>query len=915
MAYIYIQKTINGQAVGVCAAEILAVPYYELIDAELEKANNRVQVVFKQLINSFSVQMEKEKVAFEFLWHSTPVQDQSYAAQVKMHVVFRMLGSISDIHFIKKRLEGYMLYFQNEVVGLNYDIDIFDTPEQYSIFLESMDLGAVSNVYAITKKERIISIPYYGHVYYNDEIIPSNNQNSSIITNALSNNPKCIVAFQLIPTSFTDLEIMMIGITKNDVSQLATNLRWNNGPHLDAAVNHALYYYEQLDAVSREPCFYYNFLVYSQNTNGLSLGSKIINQLETDNKEAGYSFEIINVTGKTPDMKKAFSVSPWAISNALVYNLREEVFWKAEDAPKHMMRIRYLLSSKEIAPIFKLPIDDGNTIGLDSQRTQRTIEKLNDTIMAEGSFKLGTIRSLMKAQNSGNSDAGIPINDFTKHGLIVGMPGSGKTNFSLGILLQFWKKYKIPFLVIEPTKTEYRSLVDAIPELQVFTPGKGDVSNYIINPFLPPPNVTVETYAPGLMTAFKAAFNMPSPLPNVFMNAINSVYVKYGWKKRSTLNDSEAEKFGMYEFIRVFKQVASNLGYQGETKSNIESAGVLRLISLIEQNSNTYDTINTIPLTDLLGKPTVIELNAIADKEQKSLIMAFLLIMICSYTKNNMIGDGLLKNIILIDEAHVLLDNTDIEPGGTKATTIATIEDMIAEVRSLGTGIIIADQSPTKIGKYIIANTNVKVVFKLVEKESRDVIGVTTNMSAGEYDELSRLGVGQAMLHFGRLNSPLQISTYNIDDIVSIRKTVRDEEIHNLSDYWHTPEHEKLLIPYRECRYCDDCEKNCDQKTRDDAEYISSKILQDYPDKTKDKKEFVRFLVTMNSNILNIINTRPSMQSSKRLINCVKVKYFRKALLEAAFEISEEERSTILRHDRFMLRNNGFTEKESCIKQ
>lgn len=52
----------------------------------------------------------------------------------------------------------------------------------------------------------------------------------------------------------------------------------------------------------------------------------------------------------------------------------------------------------------------------------------------------------------------------------------------------------------------------------------------------------------------------------------------------------------------------------------MESAGVVRLVSLIEQNSNIYDTVHTIPLEDLLSKPTVIELNAINNKEQKSLI-------------------------------------------------------------------------------------------------------------------------------------------------------------------------------------------------------------------------------------------------------------------------------------------------------
>ena len=68
----------------------------------------------------------------------------------------------------------------------------------------------------------------------------------------------------------------------------------------------------------------------------------------------------------------------------------------------------------------------------------------------------------------------------------------------------------------------------------------------------------------------------------------------------------------------------------------------------------------------------------------------------------------------------------------SQGSTVEALEDMIAEIRSYGTGIIIADQSPTKVGRGVVANTNVKVIFKLVEKENKDAISTATNM--GEAD-------------------------------------------------------------------------------------------------------------------------------------------------------------------------------------
>ena len=493
------------------------------------------------------------------------------------------------------------------------------------------------------------------------------------------------------------------------------------------------------------------------------------------------------------------------------------------------------------------------------------------------------------------------MNDFTKHGLIVGMPGSGKTNFSLGLLLQFWKDFHIPFLAIEPTKSEYRSLIDAIPNLQIFTPGKTAVSPYIINPFVPPKGVTVESFVPSLMSAFKAAFSMPNPLPDLFLSAINDCYNEYGWRNDSTTDDPDVQFFGLYEFIKVFKRKMQRMDYKGEVKSNMESAGVVRLVSLIEQNSNIYDTVHTIPLEDLLSKPTVIELNAINNKEQKSLIMALLLIMMCVYTKNNVAGDGKLKNVMLIDEAHVLLAGSAAksdESADSQGSTIESLEDMIAEIRSYGTSIIIADQSPTKVGRNIVANTNVKVIFKLVEKENKDAISTATNMNEADYDLLGRLGVGEALLHYGRVYSPLHIKTYNVHDRAEIRDVISDTEIASMTTYWDS--HQKLLIPHRECVHNGMCKDGCDFKLRSGADFVASRLVNTLLYDVADKTAFVKLLVQLDRPILEVLKDNPTITPSVRLSNCIKIKFLRKALLVKSFGITKAEYEMILKHPNFL---------------
>ena len=249
-----------------------------------------------------------------------------------------------------------------------------------------------------------------------------------------------------------------------------------------------------------------NFLIYSEANSAADLANRLIDSVEVEGKATGSALTAVDVSDFAMAPAQNIFASPWIFNNILLYKARDLRFWSGKAAPVHLQRLKHLMTMREFRGVFKFPIDDEKLIGLDSKKVLANRERLHQSIIAEGNFKVGIIQNVSMSGKSANAHAGIPLNDFTKHGLIVGMPGSGKTNFSLGLLLQFWKDFHIPFLAIEPTKSEYRSLIDAIPNLQIFTPGKAAVSPYIINPFVPPKGVTVESFVPSLMSAFKAAY-------------------------------------------------------------------------------------------------------------------------------------------------------------------------------------------------------------------------------------------------------------------------------------------------------------------------------------------------------------------------------------------------------------------------
>lgn len=218
--------------------------------------------------------------------------------------------------------------------------------------------------------------------------------------------------------------------------------------------------------------------------------------------------------------------------------------------------------------------------------------------------------------------------------------------------------------------------------------------------------------------------------------------------------------------------------------------------------------------------------------------------------KNNPSSNGQLKNVILIDEAHVLLDagNDSDNSGSSKGTTVKTIQKMIAEIRSYGTGIIIADQKPSAVTESIVSNTNVKVSFRLTSPKERNLIAESMDMPENNVEYISRLNVGQAFVYFDKLNAPQLVQTEDTRARDGIRLSVSNEEIAERSSYWK--DRQKHLIPFRECVCASVCAL-CSFKVRNDAEFFASKFFNVCGAKIKDKKLLIGYTVKIPQALKN----------------------------------------------------------------
>jgi GTPase SAR1 family protein len=464
--------------------------------------------------------------------------------------------------------------------------------------------------------------------------------------------------------------------------------------------------------------------------------------------------------------------------------------------------------------------------------------------------------------------------------LIVGTPGSGKTTFSISLLNHLWKDHRIPFLVIEPAKNEYRALIQNIPDLQVFTPGKNFISPFVFNPFVPPKNVKLETYKSTLKTAFAAAVSMSTPLDKIFEEAINNCYSDFRWLETYT-SDNKGRVFNIADFIKCFEKTFEAIGYTGDAK-NIGRAGVVRLQSLM----NLFDNYFSIPIEDLLTKPTVIELAAIENSDQKALIISLLLLSILAYVNSNYIGEGKLQNVILLEEAHVLLDvGSSAGEGEANPSAIAQglVKRMLAEIRSYGVGIIIADQSPRKVTTDVVALTDIKMAFRLVEANDKQILANSSNMNEIQEQRLAKLKPGEAFLFFGKLEEPEEIRTEDYRLANNINITLSDESIKSLSTYWNN--RKDKLRPYPECAYCRCCATSCDYNKRILGREIARRIfVKNFKPNSADSKEVKDVFLQMTPLIKKELNDEPF---DMHLLACVELHLLRRIRYGTKIKISD----------------------------
>jgi len=199
---------------------------------------------------------------------------------------------------------------------------------------------------------------------------------------------------------------------------------------------------------------------------------------------------------------------------------------------------------------------------------------------------------------------------------------------------------------------------------------------------------------------------------------------------------------------------------------------------------------------------------------------------------------------------------------------------MLAEIRSYGVGLVIADQSPRKVGIDVVALTDMKVAFRLVEATDKQILADSTSMSDTQMERLAKLKPGEAFLFFNKLDEPEEVVTPLYREKHNIPISLSDEKLKLRSKYWDNEEKKKSLRPYPECEFVACCEKTCDYSRRILAREVARRIFNRYfKADTKNFDPVKEVFLKISTLIKAELNDEPF---SQELLACVKVQLLRK---------------------------------------
>jgi DNA helicase HerA-like ATPase len=281
--------------------------------------------------------------------------------------------------------------------------------------------------------------------------------------------------------------------------------------------------------------------------------------------------------------------------------------------------------------------------------------------------------------------------DFTRlpnnHMVITGASGMGKSLLAKNIVLQLYTLHGYGFLIIDP-HGEYADLAEIIPGVNIV-----DASTVSLNP------LELEGQDPGhraheLSYTIQSLFNLGHLQRQIIEDLIMEAYRSKGIYPDNP--GSWGNKPPSFNDLLAAAEAAA-------TDNDL----VRRIIPYLRILSSRIFSSTSMGFSEIVSKPTIIQLNKLSSDYIRSLYIDTLLhkLIASMYKKRGK------RLIVVIDEAHLVFRRSP----GRRA-----VSKLLMESRKYGLGFIIISQQPLSLSDTVFQNTSIRISFNTGEPRNAE---------------------------------------------------------------------------------------------------------------------------------------------------------------------------------------------------
>ena len=435
----------------------------------------------------------------------------------------------------------------------------------------------------------------------------------------------------------------------------------------------------------------------------------------------------------------------------------------------HYKELKTVLTTKELSYLINFPLRTVPGISVVDSSPEFSLNKPIYSVDSP-TIEFG---KLLFGGTTTDIDYQIPIDSLAKHTLLLGSNGTGKTNTVQAILNSI--NGRIPFLVIEPAKTEYvdwaieYNNLHADNPISIYIPGcksykdkltKNNVNlkKLRLNPFdivwlSPEQEPNVLSHIDRLKSTLAAAFPMYDILPVLIEDLIYTIYQNkttdwlcnepvYGKTLAPTLDGIS---------LSVDK-VIENCGYEKHIEGNMKACLKTRINSLSRGwRGEMLNCDHSTNWNELFDKPCIVNLSYVGDDSDKSFFMSLILQFLYEYCQakanlgHNDFNNNKCRHLTVIEEAHRVMMKCE-KSEMPQFKTAMMLNNIMSEIRAFSEGILIVDQAPTQLIPDAIKNTSIKITHRLVSEDESKVMAESMGINEEQRHLIPKLLVGQCLV-------------------------------------------------------------------------------------------------------------------------------------------------------------------------